>query len=66
MTITVNGKSHDVPAGMTIAALIDHLGLGKGAVAAEVNAKLIPKRNHAATALVEGDKVELVSLVGGG
>lgn len=66
MIVTVNGKSQDVPAGTTVADLIEKLGLGKGAVAAEVNQKLIPKRNHRETTLVEGDTVELVSLVGGG
>lgn len=66
MTITVNGNPQEIRPGTTVAELIDHLGLGKGAVAAEVNGKLVPKRNHPTTALVEGDTIELVSLVGGG
>lgn len=66
MTITVNGESRDVPEGTTVAALVVLLGLEKAAVAAEVNGTLVPKRRHAEAALSPGDKVELVSLVGGG
>lgn len=66
MTITVNGETRDVPEGTTVAALVVRLGLEKAAVAAEVNGTLVPKRRHADTTLTLGDKVELVSLVGGG
>lgn len=66
MTVTVNGAPHDVPEAATVADLIQLLGLGKNAVAAEVNQRLVPKRDHPTTPLQDGDKVELVSLVGGG
>lgn len=66
MTVTVNGAKLEIAPGTTIAALIEELGLGRAAVAAEVNKALIPKRRHAETVLAEGDAVELVSLVGGG
>ena len=66
MVVVVNGAAREVPEGTTVAGLIESLGMGSGAVAAEVNQKLVPKRSHAGTALREGDKVELVSLVGGG
>lgn len=66
MTVTVNGAPRDVPETATLADLIQIVGLGKNAVAAEVNRRLIPKRDHPTTPLQDGDKVELVSLVGGG
>jgi sulfur carrier protein len=66
MQITVNGQGRYVPDGTTVAELIRDLGLDKGACAAEVNAELVPKRNHAERSLREGDRVELVTLVGGG
>lgn len=66
MKVIVNGEARELPEGETIASLIERLGLGKGACAAEVNKRLVPKREHAGTPLREGDSVELVTLVGGG
>lgn len=66
MTVTVNGAKREIAPGTTISALIEELGMGRAAVAAEVNKTLVPKRRHAETVLAEGDSVELVSLVGGG
>jgi len=66
MTVTVNGEAREVPEGTTVAALIELVGLGRAACAAEVNRELVPKRRHTEHPLREGDSVELVSLVGGG
>lgn len=66
MTITVNGETRSLPDGATVRALIEALGLGRSACAAEVNRELIPRREHESRRLQEGDKVELVTLVGGG
>lgn len=66
MKVIVNGQERDVPAGETVAGLIERVGLGAAACAAEVNRRLVPKREHGERALAEGDVVELVSLVGGG
>lgn len=66
MRITVNGESREVSEGTTVAVLIEAMGLGGSACAAEVNRDLVPKREHGARELREGDSVELVTLVGGG
>lgn len=66
MRLIVNGKPREAPEGLTVAALILELGLGKSACAAEVNKELIPKREHERRPLRDGDVVELVTLVGGG
>ncbi len=66
MTVIVNGQAKDLPDGLTIRALIDRLGLGKQACAAEVNQALVPRREHETRELKDGDRIELVSLVGGG
>jgi sulfur carrier protein len=64
--VVVNGRPTDVPEGTTVRALIESLGLGRGACAAEVNKDLVPRREHETRQLREGDAVEIVSLVGGG
>ena len=66
MVVIVNGEQREVPAGMTVGGLIREMGLGKAACAAEVNKALVPKREHEGRQLAEGDRVELVTLVGGG
>jgi thiamine biosynthesis protein ThiS len=64
INIMVNGEPRQVAQGQTVAALVRELGLK--ACAAEVNRSLVPKRDQDGRALVEGDVVELVTLVGGG
>ncbi len=66
MKVIVNGEEREVPAGTTIATLLIELKLDKMACAAEVNRRLIPKREHVTHELEEGDRIELVTLVGGG
>jgi sulfur carrier protein len=66
MVVHVNGERRDVPGETTVADLIRLVGLVDAACAAEVNKALVPKKRHVETVLRDGDRVELVSLVGGG
>lgn len=65
MRIQVNGEHREVAAA-TILALVEELGLDVRKVAVERNLEIVPRSLHATTALVEGDRVELVQFVGGG
>jgi len=64
--ITVNGETRQVAAGTTVASLLDALGVPRQATAVEVNRELVPRSQHAARPLADGDAVEIVTLVGGG
>jgi thiamine biosynthesis protein ThiS len=66
MEITVNGVTRDVPDGMSVTGLVEHLGFTEGPVAVEVNREVVPRAAHASTALSAGDEVEIVHFVGGG
>ncbi len=66
MAITVNGQSRQVPEGTTLAALLEQLGLAGRPLAVEVNLQLIPRQQHEDYRLQPGDRVEIVTLVGGG
>jgi sulfur carrier protein len=66
MQVTINGSEHDVPDGLTVRALVEHLGLGNGPVAVEVNRDIVPRAEHASRAVNAGDKIEIVHFVGGG
>lgn len=64
--ITVNGEPRQTPMGTTIAALLAELGVEPRQVAVEVNLELVPRGRHAEHALAAGDRLEVVTLVGGG
>jgi sulfur carrier protein len=64
--ITVNGAARRVPAGATVAELIAELGLAERRVAVERNRDIVPRARHAEVRLEPGDRLELVTFVGGG
>lgn len=66
MRVLVNGVARELAPGTTVAALLSELGLAGTAVAVERNQRLVPRTEQAATVLAEGDRIELVTLVGGG
>jgi thiamine biosynthesis protein ThiS len=66
MNIHLNGEPRDVPDGVTIAQLLELLEVRMKGVAVERNLDVIPRVAHATTSLAEGDRVEVVTLVGGG
>jgi sulfur carrier protein len=64
--VVINGKPMTVPAGTSVAGLIGELGLAGKPVAVEKNLEIVPRAQHATTLLAAGDKVEVVTFVGGG
>ena len=68
--ITLNGDPRELrsddAAGPTIAALIADAGLMGKRVAVEVNGRVVPRAEHGACRLRDGDAIELVTFVGGG
>ena len=66
MHIKLNGQEHDVEGPLTVAALVESLGLKTRFVAIERNRALVPRAEHAAVLIEEGDEIEVVTLVGGG
>lgn len=66
MRIRVNGEEREIADGVTVAALLESLGLRAPRVAVEVNLEVVPRARYAERRLAEGDVVEIVSFVGGG
>ena len=64
--IVVNGEPRVVDAGTSAAALVSLLGLADRPLAVEVNERIVPRRDLAACMLHDGDRIEIVTLVGGG
>ena len=66
MKLTVNGEEKSVSDGLTVSQLVRELGLEKNPIAVELNRQVLPRDRHVATRLSEGDRLEIVTLVGGG
>jgi sulfur carrier protein len=66
MTITLNGEVRDVPDGLNVAALLEHIGLNAGRVAVERNRDVLPTSRWRETQVEPSDSYEIVQLVGGG
>jgi thiamine biosynthesis protein ThiS len=66
MMVTLNGEERGVPDGVTVRQLLDHLALSSGPVAVEINRVIVPRAEHLTRAVIAGDSIEIVHLVGGG
>jgi sulfur carrier protein len=66
MQIQVNGATIVLPAGATIATLIEQMVLAGKRLAVEVNEDIVPRSQHSEFTLSEGDRVEVVHAIGGG
>jgi sulfur carrier protein len=66
MNLVVNGEPREVEDGTTVEQLVAALGVDRRSVAVERNREIVPRSQHAATPLRDGDRVEIVTMVGGG
>jgi sulfur carrier protein len=69
MKLRINGEERDFsgsPAPLTLAALVEILGMKADRVAVELNLDIVPRDRWAETALNDGDRLEIVHFVGGG
>ena len=66
MQIIYNGEPRVIPPGTTVASLLKDLDLPPRLVAVELNREVVTRSAHEACQLAEGDRLEIVTLVGGG
>lgn len=66
MEIIVNGQSRSVAEGTTVRGLLAELALAESRVAVERNRVIVPRGGFALVALGDGDRIEIVTFVGGG
>jgi len=66
VTITLNGDRYDIPAPVTVTALLESLAIDARRVAVEHNLAIIKRAAFNDTVVREGDNVEIVNFVGGG
>ena len=66
MTLVINGETRSIPLVSNVLELVRHLEVGAEGVAVELNKNIIRRRDWKETPLSDGDRVEIVQLVGGG
>ena len=64
--IRVNGKDREVPGGLTVHALLEHLELNPALVVVERNREILDRSRYQEAPVEAGDSFELVHFVGGG
>lgn len=66
ITLQVNGKRVELEAPIPLVLYLEKLGINPRAVAVEHNGEIVQQTRFAAVLLDEGDRVEIVRMVGGG
>jgi sulfur carrier protein len=66
MNVLINGESREIPEGLNVRQLLEHLELPVELMLVEHNQEALLKRRWDQTPVAEGDRVELVRVVAGG
>lgn len=66
MNLLINGKETSYASPLTLAALIEQMGMKADRLAVELNRNIVPRDQWPNTNLAEGDRLEIVHFVGGG
>jgi thiamine biosynthesis protein ThiS len=66
MTVVINGERTEIPDGLNVATMIEHLGMSLDRVALERNLDILPRPRWQETLVQSNDAFEIVHFVGGG
>ena len=66
MNLQINGDLRDFSSPLSLASLLEQMGLKADRVAVELNRNIVPRDQWSATSLKDGDQLEIVHFVGGG
>jgi len=64
--VELNGEPRQIPSGLNVLSLLQHLGIDAERVAVELNREIVRKPNWLTTSIEAGAKIEIVMFVGGG
>jgi len=64
--ILLNGAAREIGDDVTVEALLESNDYARRRVAVEVNQEIVPKSRHSQHVLRNGDRVEIVTAMGGG
>ncbi len=66
MQVTINGKAETLDGEMSVADLLARRELEPIRVAVEINEDVVPRKTFRETLIRHGDRIEIVTFVGGG
>ena len=66
ITVSINGVTRQFLQPVSVAALIEEMGLAGKRIALERNGEIVPRSMFATQQLADGDRLEVVVAVGGG
>ena len=66
MNILLNNKKEKISEGMTIEKLLSNKEIKNKYFAVEINEQVIPKSTHGTHIIKNGDKIEIITAIGGG
>ncbi|GAB4173362.1 MAG: sulfur carrier protein ThiS [Coleofasciculaceae cyanobacterium] len=66
ITVQVNGETRTCPPQTPLPQLLEQLGLNPRLVAVEYNGEILHRQYWSGTHIEDGDKLEIVTIVGGG
>jgi sulfur carrier protein len=66
MHLFINGSEQSFAGSLSLAQLIEQLGMKGDRVAVELNREIVPRAHWPETNLNDGDRLEIVHFVGGG
>ena len=66
MTVSINGESREIPDGLSVLQLLEHLSINSDRVAIERNRDILPRAQWPETRVQQNDSYEIVHFVGGG
>ena len=66
MRLIINDEERELEAGLSLAALVEQLGMRAERIAVELNREIVARSRWTETELQDGDRLEIVHFVGGG
>lgn len=66
MKLQINGAERKFDSTLSLASLLERLGMKQDRVAVELNHDIVPRDRWAEAMLCDGDRLEIVHFVGGG
>lgn len=66
MKIVLNGKEETLPDGLTVRELLDRMKVAPELVACEHNREIVRRKDYPNVRISEGDRIEIIQMIGGG
>ena len=66
ITVQVNGETHNFATSMSLPELLTQIGMNPRLIAVEYNGEILHRQYWSNTQIKSGDRLEVVTIVGGG